>query len=134
MPGQSGAVLGDDQAGAVDDEQQDGCVVECVARYVPDCEDPHAAEIAVTVVDDWQGRGLGTELLARLSDRAREEGIGRFNALVWADNQAMAKVLRNMSAKLVGYGPGAVEYQIALSPDEPSSLVPAGDDLSGNTG
>jgi GNAT superfamily N-acetyltransferase len=35
-----------------------------IARYVRDRENPAAAEIAVTVVDDWQGRGLGTELLA----------------------------------------------------------------------
>src|SRR5262249_4516593 len=31
-----------------------------IARYVRDSGDPHSAEIAVTVVDDWQGRGLGT--------------------------------------------------------------------------
>ena len=43
-----------------------------VARYVRDTEDPQAAEIAVTIIDDWQGRGLGTELLAQLSDRARQ--------------------------------------------------------------
>jgi GNAT superfamily N-acetyltransferase len=49
-----------------------------VARYVRSGEDPQAAEIAVTVVDEWQGRGLGTELLAQLSERARSEGIHRF--------------------------------------------------------
>src|SRR5437879_2699205 len=53
-----------------------------VARYVRDAADPHSAEIAVTIVDDWQGRGLGTELLAQLSGRARAEGIRRFTALV----------------------------------------------------
>src|SRR5215471_3219522 len=87
-----------------------------VARYIRDAEDPHAAEIAVTIVDDWQGRGLGAELLARLSDRARSEGICRFTALVADDNVAMAGLLRNISANVVGRGPGTVEYEITLMP------------------
>ena len=89
-----------------------------IARYVRDAGDPQAAEIAVTIVDDWQGRGLGTELLAQLSDRARQEGIHRFTALVSADNMAMAVLLRNASADLVQRGPGTVEYQIMLAPQE----------------
>jgi predicted GNAT family acetyltransferase len=44
-----------------------------VARYVRSFEDAQDAEIAVTVVDEWQRRGLGTELLAQLAQRAREE-------------------------------------------------------------
>ena len=67
-----------------------------IARYVRDADDPRAAEIAVTVIDDWQGRGLGTELVAQLADRARSEGICRFTALVAADNPAMARLLRNV--------------------------------------
>ena len=51
-----------------------------IARYVRDRDDPQTAEIAVTVVDDWQGRGLGTELLTQLSGRARREGVLRFTA------------------------------------------------------
>jgi RimJ/RimL family protein N-acetyltransferase len=98
--------------GALD--QADGRGVG-VARYVRDAEDPHAAEIAVTVVDDWQGRGLGTELLTRLSGRARSEGISRFTALVADDNVVMAGLLRNMGANLTGRGPGTVEYEIALT-------------------
>src|SRR5215471_17003986 len=103
--------------GAVD--QADGRGVG-VARYVRDAEDPHAAEIAVTVVDDWQGRGLGTELLARLSARARSEGIHRFTALVAEDNVAMTALLRNMSASLAGRSPGTVEYEIPLMPPDKS--------------
>jgi RimJ/RimL family protein N-acetyltransferase len=87
-----------------------------IARYIRDAQDPHAAEIAVTIVDDWQGRGLGTELLAQLSDRARQEGIRCFTMLVAEDNQAIAGLLRNVSACLVGRGPGTVEYEIALGP------------------
>ena len=108
--------------GALD--QADGRGVG-VARYVRDAEDPRAAEIAVTIVDDWQGRGLGAELLARLSDRARSEGICRFSALVAEDNRAMAGLLRTMSASLVGRGPGTVEYEITLMPPGKSTTTPA---------
>src|SRR5215467_12147821 len=59
-----------------------------IVRYIRDADDPQAAEIAVTIVDDWQGRGLGTELLARLSDQARHEGIRRFTATVTYGNAA----------------------------------------------
>ena len=96
-----------------------------IARYIRDAEDPQAAEIAVTIVDDWQGRGLGTELLTRLSRRARSEGIHRFTALVAADNTAMARLLRNMSASLVGRGPGTVEYEITLMPPGKTTITPA---------
>ena len=71
-----------------------------IARYVRDRDDPRTAEIAVTIIDDWQGRGLGTELLARLSERARQEGIDRFTAAVAADNAAMTRLLRNFGGGL----------------------------------
>lgn len=93
----------------------DGCGVG-IARYVRDAHDPQAAEIAVTIVDDWQGRGLGAELLSRLSDLARQAGIHRFTALVATDNAASAGLLRNLGACLVGQGPGTVEYELALEP------------------
>jgi RimJ/RimL family protein N-acetyltransferase len=96
-----------------------------IARYIRHADDPHAAEIAVTIVDDWQGRGLGTELLMRLSGRARCEGIHRFTALVAEDNTAMARLLRNMSAHLVGRSPGTVEYEITLMPPPASTTTSA---------
>jgi RimJ/RimL family protein N-acetyltransferase len=86
-----------------------------IARYIRHADDPHAAEIAVTIVDDWQGRGLGTELVTRLSGRARDAGIHRFTALVAEDNIAVARMLRNTSVSVAGHGPGAVEYEIALT-------------------
>ena len=86
-----------------------------IARYVRDVGDPQAAEIAVTIVDDWHGRGLGTELLAQLSDRARQEGIRRFTALADAGNVAVAALLRNAGARLVRRGRGTVEYEITLA-------------------
>jgi len=96
-----------------------------VARYVRDAGDPHAAEIAVTVVDDWQGRGLGTELLAQLSGRARAAGIRRFTALASADNQAVAGLLRGARGGVVRREHGTVEYEIPLVPcEEPCDGLP----------
>ena len=79
-----------------------------IARYIRHAGDPHAAEVAVTIVDDWQGRGLGTELVTRLSGRARCEGICRFTALVAEDNTVVARMLGNSSARLAGRGPGTM--------------------------
>jgi GNAT superfamily N-acetyltransferase len=59
-----------------------------VARYVRSADDPELAEVAVTVADDWQGRGLGRALLERLAYRARREGVRRFGARVQSDNLA----------------------------------------------
>jgi len=85
-----------------------------IARFIRHADDPYAADIAVTIVDDWQRRGLGSELLARLSDRARQEGIRRFTALVAAENVAVAGLLRNASASLVRGDSSTREYEIAL--------------------
>src|SRR5262249_62142709 len=62
-----------------------------IARYIRDAEDPHAAEVAVTIVGDWQSRGLGAELLSRLSNPARPEGDSRFPALASASNIPRAR-------------------------------------------
>ncbi len=65
-----------------------------VARYIRSKHDPQAAEVAevaVTVADDWQRRGLGRALLHRLTYRARREGVRRFSALVQADNPGAAR-------------------------------------------
>jgi RimJ/RimL family protein N-acetyltransferase/nucleotide-binding universal stress UspA family protein len=53
----------------------------------------HVAECAIVVADEWQGRGVATELLDRLVDRAREEGVQRFTALVLAENAEALRLL-----------------------------------------
>jgi len=87
-----------------------------IARYIRHPGNPQAAEIAVTVVDDWQGRGLGTELVRQLSDCAWRAGIRRFTAMATAGNVAAVMLLRTMRARPVRRGAGAVEYEIALAP------------------
>jgi GNAT superfamily N-acetyltransferase len=58
-----------------------------VARYVRSNDDAEVADVAVTVIDDWQGRGLARVLLTRLSYRARREGVRRFSVLVLGENR-----------------------------------------------
>lgn len=65
-----------------------------IARYVRDPDDPTHAEVAITVVDAWQGRGLGSGLLAALAGRAREEGITCFTADVLSENRPMLELMR----------------------------------------
>ncbi len=86
-----------------------------IARYIRDGQDPRTAEIAVTVVDGWQGRGLGTELVARLAERARAEGIERFVALTAGGNVAMGLLLRHMGGTVLTREFGTVEYELDLT-------------------
>jgi len=68
-------------------QSEEEIVGEC--RFVRLADQPDTADLGVTVVDAWQGRGLGSVLLARLSERALEVGIEYFTAEVLAGNRAM---------------------------------------------
>jgi RimJ/RimL family protein N-acetyltransferase len=87
-----------------------------VARYIRSAEDAQSAEIAVTVVDEWQGRGLGAELVTQLSERAVAEGIRRFTGLAAADNVAVARLARNIGADPVESEAATVVYEMSLVP------------------
>jgi GNAT superfamily N-acetyltransferase len=89
-----------------------------VARYVRSKADPGTAEIAVAVIDAWHGRGVGTALLDALADRAREEGIERFSAVILADNEPMLSLFDDFGEpRLVKRAGGAVELVVDLPPE-----------------
>ena len=86
-----------------------------VARYVRDADDEKRAEAAVTVIDDWQGRGLGTLLLELLAARAREEGITRFTALMLASNDEMMELLDSLGpVRIIDREAATVEVEAPL--------------------
>lgn len=79
------------------------------ARYIREREAPDVAEVAFAVVDDYQGRGLGTLLLGALAVAARENDVRRFRARVLSENAAMRAVLRRAGARMEFAEPGVLE-------------------------
>jgi RimJ/RimL family protein N-acetyltransferase len=86
-----------------------------VARYQRLRSGSDRAEAAVTVVDAWQGRGLGSELLARLARRALQQGVAYFCASVMVDNHAMRRAFERLgTVRLTSGGGGVLELEIEL--------------------
>jgi len=70
--------------------------IVAVARYDAP-EGAREAEIAVTVEDSWQGRGVGRRLSGRLSQLAVVRGIDTFVARILPDNRAALRLVRSLS-------------------------------------
>jgi GNAT superfamily N-acetyltransferase len=69
-----------------------------VGRYI--CgSDPRRAEVAFAILDEFQGRGIGTLLLEHLSLIADANGIAEFEADVLCDNRQMLEVFAHSGFK-----------------------------------
>jgi RimJ/RimL family protein N-acetyltransferase len=91
-------------------DPDDGAIVG-VARYVVERDAPDTADVALAVVDAWQGQGIASALGARLVRRAAENGIARLTATTFADNRPARAVLRKLGFATVGIGAGVVELE-----------------------
>ncbi|HSD78398.1 MAG TPA: GNAT family N-acetyltransferase, partial [Solirubrobacteraceae bacterium] len=86
-----------------------------VARFVRLEPGGDAAEAAITVVDDWQGRGLGTLLLELLARRAMREGVTRFRGTLLARNTEIIDVLERLApVRVIDRELGTVEIEVSL--------------------
>jgi RimJ/RimL family protein N-acetyltransferase len=90
-----------------------------IARFFRDRGDPESAEVAVTVVDAWHSRGVGTRLVAALVDRARDVGVRRFSLVVHHENRAALRLLHRFSAgaERVALDRFGAEYAVTLAGD-----------------
>ncbi|MFH0818093.1 MAG: GNAT family N-acetyltransferase [Candidatus Micrarchaeota archaeon] len=59
-------------------------------------ENSHTAEVAVVIRDDFQGKGVGTELLSYLTQLAKKQGLLGFTAEVFEDNKPMLDLFERM--------------------------------------
>jgi RimJ/RimL family protein N-acetyltransferase len=85
-----------------------------VARYVRTA--PATAELAVTVVDDWQRQGVGTRLLRALARRARRAGIDRFVAVTVAGNEPALRLLDQLGGATRSAGDTHLELAATIPP------------------
>lgn len=69
------------------------------ARYVRDERDSSTAEIAFTVGDEYQGRGIGTYLMGALAVAARVAGVKTFSGRVLSENLAMRTIFNRAGAR-----------------------------------
>lgn len=83
-----------------------------VARLMGD-PDGRTAELAVTVGDPWQGKGVGAALMACLLDIARERGMERLFGIVLAENRQMIALARKTGFR-VTFDRGDGRYRIEL--------------------
>jgi len=72
-----------------------------VARCVKEPSSSGAAEFAIVLSDDWQGRGLGTKLLGSLMVAAKQQGVRQLVGTTMSVNRPMLAVARKLGFKLV---------------------------------
>jgi GNAT superfamily N-acetyltransferase len=85
------------------------------ARFVRLVERPDTAEPAVTVADDYQGKGLGSILLQRLVEAAWERDIRWFRSELLAENKASKRMIEALSPE-VQFEPGGDGGLVATIP------------------
>ena len=64
------------------------------ARFIRLADDPHTADVAVTIADEIQGQGAGTLMMRALVQEAHHLGVRRFSATMAADNEASYRMMR----------------------------------------
>jgi RimJ/RimL family protein N-acetyltransferase len=100
-----------DALAAVD--PRDGSFVG-IARYATVDDDCTTADLAFAVVDEWQGRGVGTMLVRALLPRATSNGVTSFIALTLSDNVPARALLERLGFRRVGASHGVSELRMSV--------------------
>ncbi|MGB2716528.1 MAG: GNAT family N-acetyltransferase [Vicinamibacterales bacterium] len=91
--------------------------IVAMAGYYPRKGNTHKAEVAFAIADELQGRGLGTRLLERLAEAARERNVRWFEADVQSENQKMIDVFSESGFSLTqNVESGVTHVVLSLEP------------------
>lgn len=88
-----------------------------IGRWVRLRTPPDAAELALTVIDAVQGRGLGTLLLAVLYRLAREQGVRRLRGVTLPENRRVMAWFQRLGASAPCYHGGLAEFDLPVVAD-----------------
>ena len=81
--------------------------------------DPTSAEVAFTVAEAYQGRGIGTRMLEQLAAIAAANGVARFIAEVLPANRAMLSVFEHVGFEVLRETAGGeTEVTFPIAPTE----------------
>ena len=86
-----------------------------VVRFVRFTDEPDVADVAITVIDERQGRGLGRALLHALLDAAVERGVRALNFDIHPDNRVMARLATSLGTPL-RYRDGLMSGRLEVAP------------------
>ena len=115
----------------IDDEIVGVARYDRLAAVLPTASvDPGEAEAAVIVEDAWQGRGIATRLLWRLSAAAAARGIRTFTGSILGENRKMVDLLHVLGER-VELDLVEGEYQVRLHLAE---LTPPGSPAAPDAG
>ena len=70
------------------------------ARFVRLSGEPDTADAAVTILDDFQGKGLGSIMLQRLIEAAWERDVRWFRTELLASNSASRRMFESLSSEV----------------------------------
>ena len=93
-----------------------------IGRYIRDRDEPGRAEVAVTVLDQYQHRGIGTLLTRLLADVASRNDVRTFVYYVLWENEDMIELLREEGARVSPDEPGVAFIELDLP--EPGAELP----------
>ena len=95
-----------------------------IARFIRLPGEPYVAELALTVVDKFQGLGLGAALLNILLVRAEQLNIRTLRAVVLPDNYRVIRWMRRLGATS-NWKDGLLELNLAVEGNNVPELEPA---------
>ncbi len=99
-----------------EDDGRESIVGDCHYVALQDRQD--TAEMAVSVIDDYQRRGIGTLLLEHMAEVARRAGIRRLEADVLASNRGALRFLTRLGFETSGTSGGVHRMAISMEDDD----------------
>ena len=100
--------------GAADMSQADRPGI-AIARYIQIQDEPDVAEVAITVIDAYQNKGLGGKLTEMIMQLARQNGFHKLGGYVLENNIRMLSIFRRLGAHIHWEGTAQLRVEIDLS-------------------